>query len=138
MMPDENAPGLGESFFTNPAALLVLDPSVMPPHLRARSVRVDVVPLAASDIEGFGIQVRRSLSEADEALLDLLHDGETLSTAASRVGISTRTAQRRLAALRRDFDARTTTELLVRWKAMAQEWPTQDTDDAGADQSETK
>jgi DNA-binding NarL/FixJ family response regulator len=53
------------------------------------------------------------LTSEERALVDLLLDGLTLGAAAKRLSISRRTADRRLASVRRKLGVRTTAEALV-------------------------
>jgi len=53
----------------------------------------------------------------DAALLESLADGATVEEAARRVSLSTRTAHRRLAALRAAYRATNTTEAVTHWIA---------------------
>jgi hypothetical protein len=55
-----------------------------------------------------------ALDPVDGRLLDLLGGGWTVARAARDLGLSVRTAERRLAALRRRYRAKTTAELLLR------------------------
>ena len=86
----------------------------------ARAPR-DVVDRLCDDLRRLGRLDHRTastpraprLTPQERALLDLLLEGRTLGEAARRLHLSRRTADRRLAAVRRAFGVTTTAEALV-------------------------
>ena len=82
----------------------------------------DVLDRLCDDVRRFGQLDHRTLSaprkprltSEERALVDLLREGLTLGNAAQRLHLSRRTADRRLASVRRKLGVRTTAEALVR------------------------
>lgn len=112
----ETGQGQGPVLSSGVGALLVVDSDAVPNRWQARSRAVSLVALSFPEVRQLGDRESCSLGEADEHLVKLLLGGDKVSTAATKVGVSTRTAQRRLAKLRRTFGARSTSELLLHFQ----------------------
>lgn len=112
------------------ALLLALDGGLLLVHAPQGSATVDVLcddlrRLARVDVVRAGDEVPapRTSAEGDlvdddgAAILRLLADGLTLGQAATRLGLSRRTADRRLAAAREALGARSTAEAVAVWSS---------------------
>lgn len=95
-------------------AFFFMPPSAVPPHWQSRAVDLVMVPLlpdeAAQMLQG-GAEGPR-LSPADQALVEFLAGGLSADAIATRLGLTRRSVQRRIARLRDDVGVTTTPELV--------------------------
>ncbi|RHW25786.1 LuxR family transcriptional regulator [Nocardioides immobilis] len=105
---------------------LLVDASQAPEGVRAQlledlrrigEVRVDPLPREHPTAPSPESPQVPPISQEARELLELLADGLTLGTAAERLNLSRRTADRRLASARRALGARTTAQAIAAWRA---------------------
>lgn len=95
-------------------AFFFMPPTALPSRWQGRAVELVMVPLlpdeTAEMLQGEAKGPR--LSPADEALVELLAGGLSADAIATRLGITRRSVQRRIARLRDDVGVTTTAELV--------------------------
>ena len=96
-----------------PPGWLFLDPAAVPERWRGRAITMAMVPLMRDEAAHIlnGGSAAPGLEPVDEPLARLLARGTNTEDMAAILGMSMRTTQRRIAALRRKIGARSKTEL---------------------------
>ena len=102
-----------------PAAWLFLSPDAVPEQWRSRARPAMYVPLLPDETKDLlaARPVLPSLSARDEHVARLAATGRTSASIARELGVSRRTVDRRLAALRDQFGVTSSAELAVRLSA---------------------